>query len=1382
MKKKILALFLCCVMVIGLLPATLAFAAETELKVDADTVSLKTTQMKTLTADAGELTGRYQWQIHDTGSDVWVNILGANGKTLTLTYGLVANLLSGGAAEIRCRMTTDGKTLDSNVVTVEIQPDAAVRKAPAMSPAIGTVVTQATPIGAPVIVPGDTTVPAAEQSVTDSAPVADSAPSDDSAPATDSADTQSDDSTQNEVATPAPTTYTIVIEYKYADGTPAANSWTATVAAGSGYSQRIQSPVVVGYTPDKETVEVNVTNISKDETYTVTYSAAEVEYTVKHYKQNVDNDNYTLEATETKKGFTESAVGGSLAKTDYTGFYSLLYDTTTKIAADGSTEVEIKYDRYYYLMNFDLGGGYGVEPIYARYGTPISVGNPTRPGYTFKGWTPSLPATMPAENTKFTATWEIGKSGFTVVFWYENANDDGYSVAGTYKPTDVAPGTTKSSGDYQNQSFTGRDTKHFTYNAAKAETVTVKGDGSTVLNVYYTRNTYTLTFKGGKTEITCGKEEHEHTHDGWYYKVLDGTYYYGGCYPAGSYNGLGTGTGGAKSPTCGKAEHTHRNSCYKTSDLTITAKYQADIHGNFPIKDGNDTIWWKVPQGTETYGNSDEQRYLGSIDTMPGENITFTKNGAESGAKIYYYVETLNGEAGDTTYNGMAYKQYKVIDLEYDSRTSLTYAEEFHPITGFTQGDSNPKLPKDGSVRMQQNNYLYYTRNSYNLKFYNYNAFVSGKGGSVQYEAPLGSYYFVPEYPDNLEKNAYEFAGWYTTSDCYAGSEADLSKMTMPASDMVLYAKWVPKTHTVKTWLTNEMITGVNVGDTGSNVQTIAHGTTAVKPKDPENGNYTFVGWFYKDNGVEKAFDFSMPVTQDLDLYAKWNSNRLVEYTIKYELANGTTIAPSTTGSALAGSTKTFNAKTGTELNADYQTGYFPKTSSHSLTVDIDSTKNVFTFVYVAKPEVKYTVKYLEKGTNKELISSKTETTMNAVVTETFEQITGYAPDAYQKRLVLSANEEENEIIFWYTKDEIHAPVQIIHWTQNIAGDGYTEYQSSTNLNGEIGKEYSENSLTIPGFTYNATPEHPVDRYPALASGKLTEAGLVLNLYYDRIEYPYEFRFLEQGTNNVLAEAETGNARYQAQVTQTAKDIPGYTLVGNVQNQAINIAIEDPANVASKNVKIFYYTEQTVDIKYVAVTADSGTLSSYQDNGVKVINGTVNGSTPTAKSGYKFVGWYKDEACTQAVDNSWVGTDNKLTPGKTKNYGTEEKPVMGYEAATYYAKFEPDVADLTITKTGCEGIDENQSFIFEVKGDNGYTGKVVINGNKSVTIKGLKIGKYTVKEVTEWSWRYTPNGGNTQSITLQPTGDNKVDFVNTRSNDKWLGGDAYNQNKFGNSN
>lgn len=1335
MKTKVISLLLCLVMALSLVPAALAEGEDLSVYNGNEAVTaqqLEKNTGKTLTLTVKAEAAAYQWQIHIEG-DLWANIYGETGKALTVHSGMVSG--RGSSAEFRCLM--DKTPSDTVTVTlVEGQP----AKAPA--PKAPEVLKKAQPVGEPQIVePAVKAAPKAEE-----APANDPAEGDEN-PVAPAEEGQTDESP---APSEAPSTYTILINYIFADGKQAAPSWSAQVAAGSTYTQDIQSPVVVGYTPSDPVVHVDT---SEAKTYTVTYQPAEVEFTVKHYQQNVSNDEYTLADTETKKGYTESPVGDNLSKT-YDGFARLLYDTTTTIAADGSTVVEINYDRKYYLMNFDLDGGYGVEPIYARFGAPISVDTPTKPGYTFEGWDKTIPATMPAQNTSYKASWKIGTSGFTVLFWYENANDDGYSVAGTYTPADVAPGTEKKSDDYKNQSFTGRDDKHFTYNAAKSETVTVKGDGSTVLNVYYTRNTYTLTFLGAGTTLICAKVEHTHSSD----TCCDKSHWL-------SCNGYGF-LGRCNADNCPVGyEHTHSNDCY---GLTITAKYQADIHSNFPIKDGNKTIWWKVPRGTETYGNSDEQRYLGSIDTMPGENITFEKYDTESGAKIYYYVETLNGATGDTTYNGRTYKQYKVIDLKYSSNINLTYAEEFHPITGFTQGDSNPYLPKDGEVGMKENNYLYYTRNSYNLKFYNYNAYVDGKGGSVQYEAPLSGYSFTPDYPADLEPNAYVFGGWYTTAGCYEGSEADLDTMTMPASDEILYAKWVAKTHTVKIYLTkDELNNGGNPLNTWENVE---HGKTVEKPADPTNGGYTFVGWFYiSDTGEEKAFTFSMPVNRDLNLYAKWSSNTLMEYTIRYQLEDGTEIAPPTTGSALAGTTKTFNAKTGTELNEGYQSGYFPEVSSHSITIDIaDASKNEYTFVYVAKDEVEYTVRYLDKTTGKPVVvdgvptPDKVVKTRDAVVTETFKQITGYAPDAYQKQLVLAA--ENNEIIFWYVKDDAHAPVRVIHWQQNLEGDGYTERQSSTNLNGVIGTEYSEEPLTIAGFTYNGTKSN--------ASGKLTAAGLVLNLYYDRIEYPYAFKFLEQGTDKELADAVTGNARYQAQVTQKAKDIPGYTLV-NAENQAINIAIEDPANVASKNVKTFYYTEQTVEIKYEVVgpTASCGTLDNYQESQLKVTTGEVKGSTPTAADGFKFVGWYEDEACTRPVNAAWVAA-NKLTPGKTKNYGTAEKPVMGYEAATYYAKFEYDVADLTITKSGAEDIDENQSFIFTVTGPDGFNAKVVIQGNGSVTIKGLKVGTYTVTEDTDWSWRYAPQN-RTQSITLNPAVTNTVTFVNTRSKGKWLGGDAY---------
>ena len=1327
MKKKLLALFLCCALSFGLVTAALitpAAADEDFLVYGSDglvahTVELAKNNKLALTAVASTGSGVYQWQIQ-VGGNVWANISGANGVTLDVSYALVANLLYGDAANLRCRLTAGDVVKYTNTVTVQITDETPVA-APAQAPKAPAVISEAEPVGEPVIILPQTVE---ETPAPDAAPAADAAPANDLtanvAPATlsDPAPVNDPAPTDDGGEEPYTQTFTITINYVDNKDHQVADPWTATVMAGGTYQSVVKSPVVVGYTAEQAEITVGGENIQADQNFTVKYTPAVVKFSVKHLLQNVSNDEYTQDGDpEIRNGNTGDEVGETLEK-QYPGFYSLKYDATVKIAGDESTVVEVKYDRYYYLINFNLDGGYGVEPIYARYGAPVNVGNPQKPGYTFTGWSGEIPKTMPViENPlSFTANWEKGTAGFTVVFWYENANDVGYSVAGTFTPADVAPGTQKSSGDYQNQSFEGRDDKHFTYNADKAETVNVKGDGSTVLNVYYTRNPYTLKFR----ELDCDK---------WFL-------------------------------------HTHNDNCYKVIK-TITAKYQADIHGNFPIKDGNETIWWTVPSGCQSF---EPDNYLGSIDTMPGENITFTKYESQSGAKLYYYVETLKGASGQTSYNGRNYNLYKVIDLK-GNNINLTYKEEFHPILGFIQGESNPYLPVNGSVSAQKNNYLYYTRNSYNLSFYNYNAVVAGKGGSVQYEAPLSSYYFKPDYPDKLEKNAYVFSGWYTTSGCFEGSEADLNTLTMPASDLVLYAKWVPKTHTVKTYLTKDVL-----DNNGQAIQTwtdVPHGTALTDPPaNQEREPYTFVGWFYiSDTDEEKAFDFSMPVNRDLNLYAKWRADVNVDYVIHYRLEDGTTIAEDTTGSALAGTTKTFAAKTFGMLNEGYQTGYYPLEGSHSIQMDIEG--NEYTFVYVAREKVNYTVRYLERNTETVLYAEKSSETSDAVITEKFVKIKGYAPDAYQKQLVLSADDTKNVLTFWYTKDETHAPLQKIHLIQNLTNDEYTEYQSSTNLNATIGTDYSESPLTLTGFTYNAGK--------STASGKLSADGLVLTLYYDRNVYPYEFRFLVQGTTETkVADPVTGSARYQARVTQGAKEVPGYTLVlGTTNQQTIDIVAEE-GNTAVNNVKIFYYVEDTVDIKYEVVgPTGCGTLDNYQDNTVKVIDGTPEGSTPTASAGFKFVGWFKDEACTETgkVEASWVSADNKLTPGKTKNYGTEETTAMGYEAATYYAKFEADVADLSITKQGYNEIDGKQSFIFTVTGPEGFSKKIVIQGNGTVVLTGLKIGEYTVTEDTAWSWRYTPESGSV-SIMLKPGETNVVTYVNTRTNDKWLGDDSYVKNVF----
>ena len=960
-------------------------------------------------------------------------------------------------------------------------------------------------------------------------------------------------------------TCTVTIEYQFTDGKLAANPWTAHVTKGSPLKQTVSSPNLVGYKPYlgpdaeqlAETVEINLPAVNEDTTYTVVYKPIPVKVTINHWLQNADGTGYALDMTETKDQLAGTPVGKGLEKT-YTGYTALLYNDEEPVALDGTTKVDIYYDRSFYLLKFDLGeGGYGVEPIYDRFDAPIgNVGTPVRPGYIFEGWDKTIPEKVPAENVTYTAKWKESTANLTVVFWYENADDTNYSVAGTFQTT-MTPGTQVTSDQYKDWSFTGRDTTHFTYQNDKGETKTVNGDGSTILNVYYSRNTYTLKFADASTgnEFICTKEEHTHSYSDK--RFYWGYYQYkGGCYPSNEWS---------SSPICGKEEHTHsRNDCYGTLVKTITAKYQQDIHSKFPIKEGNKTIWWKVPDGTSTYVTGN---LLGSIDTMPGENITFTKYDSESGAKIYYYVETLNGAKGDVDYNGRNYTNYKVIDITYSRDTDLTYREEFHPITGFTQGDSNPTLPKDGSVDMAKNNYLYYTRNSYTLRFYNYNAMLTDKERSVQYEASLLGYKFDPQCPADLEEGAYRFEGWYT--DPYFKNKVDFTTAAMPAANLVLYAKWVPVNHTVKTWLTDSMKDAVNVGDTGTNVQTVPHGSLAAQPADPTNGGYNFVGWFYKSGDKEKAFDFaSMTIRRDMDIYAKWNANTLVKYVIHYVLEEDPSVqvAQDTTGSALALTNKTFEAKTGGQLNTPYQTGYYPTVGSHNVTMEVTASGVVeYTFHYRSMAHAPYTVRYLEEGTEKVLYPKKSvQENKAAIVTENFVPIRGYVPDAASKRLVVSADVANNVITFWYTKDNENAPVQIIHWVQNVSGNGYTRYQTSA-YNTKIDTKVTEAPLTLNGFHYTTTPTGYDSAYPPLASGQVTENGLFLNLYYDRDEVTYTVRYLDKRDNSLLYKDKTDKALHGATVTEIAESAPADYRLDSATPQQLTV-IE-----GNENVITFYY-------------------------------------------------------------------------------------------------------------------------------------------------------------------------------------------------------------------
>lgn len=1060
--------------------------------------------------------------------------------------------------------------------------------------------------------------------------------------------------------------HTVVINYVFTNDKQAAPSWTATLAEGSSLEQTVTSPTVVGYEPDPSSVDVFVNNITENMTYTVTYYPANVGFTVNHYLQNVADNNYTLDVSERHDGYTESEVGGDLAKT-YPGFAALLYNTKAKVAADGSTVVEIYYDRNYYMMSFNLDGGYGVEPIYARFGAAVEVGTPTKPGYTFSGWEPEVPATMPVNGGTHTAQWEADKTAkVTVVVWGENADDENYSYIKSVETTAPVGSTLTAIPSGTNLNM---GTK--LWELKRVEQTTVAADGSSVLNVYYDRKEFTLTFKYDYRSV-----------------VGDG----------------------------------HVGATYQKTG-TITAKWGADIGSRFLAMNAaaKGSLWSTEYSGAEPWTSF--------LQIMPAENRTYyCRNTSSNAQPAYYYTEGLNGE----------YVLKHTVNAYYGENLGIS-SEDFYPMEGFTydhgfDGDGD-KLPSpddidDTNVAYPWNGAkFYYNRNSYNLVFISNNTEV--KTSKVKFEAALGTSggeSFVPAYPSNFEPNAFEFAGWYQDPE---GVKPVDWNAKMPAASVTVYAKWAPKTHTVKTWLTDKLDVAVNVGDTGSNVQNVAHGSFATAPANPTNGNYTFVGWFYEENGVEKAFDFSMPVVKDLNLYAKWSSNTLVAYTIKYTLENGTVIADETTGSAFVLETKTFEAKVGDALYADYAEGYFPDVPSHSIKME-NNQANEFTFVYAPADKVTYTVNYLEVGTQTQLHNPKTVETTKAVVTEIFEPVEGYAVDEYQKRLILTAGEgATNEIIFWYTKDEDHAPVTIIHWTQNIEGDGYTQYQTSTEQ-GTIGNNYKAEWTTIEGFHRNEGKSN--------VEGKLEDyKGLVLNLYYDRDMITYTFHFVDSVTGDKIADDITGQARYGKTVSREALQIDGYKLAeGTPEFKAITVG-----TVSAANEFTFYY----IGYFNVVHVKDGGTnkTTTEVDYTQSVIDNGYN-LTAAVTPNYLYGGAFTEPDCDATHVQPFSEGENAIsfTPVKGKTYYIWEVSETYLKPRTY-ALWRHDPAEygalnvvglyimthadrLYYQSVGFEIVGENATFadreVYEVvnatKGDTLYQ-QIYVNLNGDMAVSDTEV-------------------------------------------------------------
>lgn len=1199
-------------------------------------------------------------------------------------------------------------------------------------------------------------------------------------------------------------TVTITVNYVYErNSAMVAQPYTAQIAKGDPFNATVSVPKMLNYsvpvdkaeglipgqidyaedTEGNGTVTFNLTNVTEDVTVNLFYVAGRAKYTVNHLYQNIEDDEYgqvetvelvgdidayTAAVAESKPGFICTGVP------EYT------------IAADGTTTVDIKYDRIYYTVVFDVNGGInGPKPVYGKYGADLTVSQvPTREGYDFVGWNEAVTSTIEGNKT-YTAQWapKQGNSKYSIVIWGQNANDDGYSYLKSesafgapgdtvtwdeskyicegahvhgkdcYKLTCTTPEHTHSSGCvncvhkhtaacYGGKSVvnpSNEDIQQFTkltgnklidryvYRVKCLAGASV-GDELKYESYYLRFDNKWYSIDSSACDGTAVKDSgriNAHDHSGyifssnkkdqfWAYNAKLScvhTQHDNSCYTCGKVQHSHSLANDCYELTCTVRPHTHNSSCKTMGSIAPDSKLWKYVRSETVTIDADGTtvlnVYFDRQEFTlnfrKAYSNKND---YGTITARWGANISdeykavVDKAGDSSWSKskdasspwtdyvgvmpyenINYYIDPSSyGKESTMTYYGEDLNDGYQVIFSVTFKGSYTVTNEDHyDFEGFTYDHGTKNGANCDGAK------FYYKRNSYKLDFFSASKSVPDKTEMVKYQKNLGQYNYTPtSKPANMEADAV-FVGWYLNPEC-TGQPYDLAKHTMPAANVALYAKWVNGLYTVKTF-TDESMTDLYKYDGYSGVQNniIKYTTAPVTPNDPKMSGNVFAGWFYKDtDGSEQPFSFTMPITQDYNLYPKFTNQAMVRYTVHYYL-EGTTVklADDRTNTAMIGTTVTERAKMGTELNlAEEEHSYFPNNTSTSVVLNEADMEIIF--YYKKDVTVPYVVKYVDED-NKPLHADKNvDNNTFSVVTETYVPIANYTPKQFRITKELSQDSTQNVIVFVYTADK---------------------YVLSYDTNG----------------------------------GTMTDASKVEYTVNDSI---------------VIAGAPERNGYIFAGWQLAEK-------TGNWEAGTYNPAQRITEGKYGNVTLVAQWNEKTAVINYQVVGPDGCGSVSPASETVNMVTGTANGSTATASNDtYKFVGWYSDEACE---NETLVSSDAEFVPEKS---GT-----LWPASTTYYAKFDWNVADLTIKKTGAEAIDKNQSFIFRVTGE-GKDMYVTVQGNGSVTIKGLTVGTYKVEEVTSWSWRYEPDQVS-KNVEVKGGQPNEVTFNNSRTNGSWLSGDSF---------
>ncbi|MDI9471229.1 MAG: InlB B-repeat-containing protein, partial [Bacillota bacterium] len=474
-----------------------------------------------------------------------------------------------------------------------------------------------------------------------------------------------------------------------------------------------------------------------------------------------------------------------------------------------------------YTVIFDTGGGTYVPMQHVEANaTANKPTDPTRMGYSFSHWSLTAGGLAYDFTTPVTGAITLHAVWQPAMVPYIVAYWQENPNDDGYTPVDVVDNAGLTGTD---ATFANQNYTGFELNTVKtaAAATNIKADGSTVRNVYYSRKVYTLTIM-------------HHT---------------------GSYNSWIT---------------------YSTTQL----KYgeSTAVPYNAYIADKRNLIFIYKNNFNEAYGEAPD---------MPNKNLTMY--GAYSGYHQYTsrYRERINGK-NTTIEIHPDYVFYASINRRYIQEAGIA-------IKGFTAtlvGTWDDfayygYYYYNGTKYNKYRGTIYYTRNSYDIVFHKNNGDPVTTLPSILYEADISDKaldgFTVGETTYEKDGMTYVFAGWYD-NDGLVGDPYSFAGKTMPAGDLLLYAKWTPPTYKVYYHEAQNQDSAV------IHTETVSPGAVAPNigpyptPPPPGLTEADWVGWYWYSDG--KFVPYSFPaVMEDTHIYPVWKQNPL---NVTYDLNGGT--------------------------------------------------------------------------------------------------------------------------------------------------------------------------------------------------------------------------------------------------------------------------------------------------------------------------------------------------------------------------------------------------------------------------------------------------------------------------------------------------------------